>query len=82
VRAPLKINSIQEIIPIKTPAEILQQSQAIANAFNLEWTAIDWRRKTTGEYVFLEANPSPMFLYFEQQTGFPITQKLIELLTS
>jgi hypothetical protein len=71
-----------EIIPIKTPAEILQQSQAIANAFNLEWTAIDWRRKTTGEYVFLEANPSPMFLYFEQQTGFPITQKLIELLTS
>lgn len=71
-----------EIISLATPEEIKQQSQAIAGAFNLEWTAIDWRRKTTGEYVFLEANPSPMFLYFEQQTGFPITQKLIELLIS
>jgi glutathione synthase/RimK-type ligase-like ATP-grasp enzyme len=66
-----------EIIPLETPEKIQQQSQAIASAFMLEWTAIDWRRKTTGEYVFLEANPSPMFLYFEQQTGFPITQKLI-----
>jgi D-alanine-D-alanine ligase-like ATP-grasp enzyme len=46
----------------------------------LEWTAIDLRLKPTGEYVFLEANPSPMFLHFEKQTGFPMTQKLVELL--
>jgi hypothetical protein len=46
----------------------------------LEWTAIDWRLKPTGEYVFLEANPSPMFLNFEHQTGFPIIQKLVKLL--
>jgi glutathione synthase/RimK-type ligase-like ATP-grasp enzyme len=69
-----------KIIPLELPETIQQQCRAIASAFNLEWTAIDWRRKSTGEYVFLEANPSPMFLYFEQQTGFPITQKLIELL--
>jgi hypothetical protein len=48
----------------------------------LEWTAIDWCLKPTGEYVFLEANPSPMFLHFEQQTGFPITQELVKLLMS
>ena len=71
-----------EIIPIATPEAIQQQCKAIASAFSLEWTGIDWRRKTRSEYVFLEANPSPMFIYFEQQTGFPITQKLIELLTS
>jgi D-alanine-D-alanine ligase-like ATP-grasp enzyme len=46
----------------------------------LEWTAIDWRLKPTGEYVFLEANPSPMFIHFERQTNFPITQKLVNLL--
>jgi glutathione synthase/RimK-type ligase-like ATP-grasp enzyme len=46
----------------------------------LEWTAIDWRVKPTGEYVFLEANPSPMFIHFERQTGFPITEKLVNLL--
>jgi hypothetical protein len=47
----------------------------------LEWTAIDWRLTEAGEYVFLEANPSPMFLHFEQQTGFPITQQLVQQLT-
>ena len=71
-----------ELIPIETPEVVKQQCKAIASAFQLEWTGIDWRRKTTGEYVFLEANPSPMFIYFEQQTGFPITQKLVELLMS
>nr|WP_199292214.1 hypothetical protein [Coleofasciculus sp. FACHB-712] len=53
---------------------------AIANALMLEWTAIDWHLKLTGEYVFLEANTSPMFLHFEPQTGFPITQELVKLL--
>ena len=57
---------------------IQQQSLAITKAFHLEWTAIDWRLKSTGEYVFLEANPSPMFIHFERQTGFPITQKLLK----
>jgi glutathione synthase/RimK-type ligase-like ATP-grasp enzyme len=71
-----------KIIPLEIPAAIEQQCRAIAQAFHLEWTAIDWRRRDNGEYVFLEANPSPMFIYFEQQTGFPITQKLIELLIS
>ncbi|MGB3535868.1 MAG: hypothetical protein WBA13_20420 [Microcoleaceae cyanobacterium] len=70
-----------ELIPITIPEAIQQQCLAVKKAFHLEWTAIDWRLKPTGEYVFLEANPSPMFIYFEQKTGFPITQKLVELLT-
>lgn len=69
-----------QLIPIELPTQVQQQCFAIAKAFFLEWTAIDWRLKPNGEYVFLEANPSPMFLHFEQQTGFPITQKLVSLL--
>lgn len=69
-----------ELIPVELPEAVRQQCLAITQALMLEWTAIDWRLKPTGEYVFLEANPSPMFLYFEEQTGFPITQKLLELL--
>ncbi|MEM6754148.1 MAG: MvdC/MvdD family ATP grasp protein [Cyanobacteria bacterium P01_C01_bin.38] len=69
-----------ELIPIELPESIQKQSLAIAKAFMLEWTAIDWRVKPTGEYVFLEANPSPMFVHFERQTGFPITEKLVNLL--
>jgi len=69
-----------ELIPIELPDLIKKQCLAIAKAFMLEWTAIDWRMKSTGEYVFLEANPSPMFIHFERQTGFPITDTLVKLL--
>jgi hypothetical protein len=31
--------------------------------------------------VFLEANPSPMFLGFEKATGLPLTEALVKLLT-
>ena len=69
-----------ELIPIALPEAVRQQCVAIAKALMLEWTAIDWRLNPTGEYVFLEANPSPMFLHFEHQTGFPITAELLNLL--
>jgi glutathione synthase/RimK-type ligase-like ATP-grasp enzyme len=69
-----------ELIPLDLPESVHQQCLAIAKAFMLSWTAIDWRVKPTGEYVFLEANPSPMFIYFEQKTGFPITQQLVDIL--
>lgn len=69
-----------ELIPVELPKSVQQQCLAITRELMLEWTAIDWRLKPTGEYVFLEANPSPMFLHFERQTNFPITQQLVNLL--
>ena len=71
-----------ELLVVELPNSIQKQCLAITKALMLEWTAIDWRLKPTGEYIFLEANPSPMFMYFERQTGFPITQKLVNLLMS
>lgn len=71
-----------KLIPVDLPESVRRQCLAIANVLMLEWTAIDWRLQPTGDYIFLEANPSPMFLYFEQQTGFPITGVLIKLLMS
>jgi glutathione synthase/RimK-type ligase-like ATP-grasp enzyme len=69
-----------ELIPIELPESVQKQCLEIAKAFMLEWTAIDWRVTPTGEYVFLEANPSPMFIHFERQTGFPITKELVRLM--
>ncbi|NJN86685.1 MAG: hypothetical protein HC881_10695 [Leptolyngbyaceae cyanobacterium SL_7_1] len=69
-----------QLMPLTVPPVIHQQCLAITQAFWLKWTAIDWRVTPAGEYVFLEANPSPMFLHFEHQTGFPITQALIKQL--
>ncbi len=71
-----------ELIPIELPEYIQQQCLAITKALMLEWTAIDWRLSPEGEYLFLEANPSPMFLHFERQTAFPLTEKLVKLLMS
>jgi glutathione synthase/RimK-type ligase-like ATP-grasp enzyme len=71
-----------ELIPCQLPQPVEQQCREIARALLLKWTAIDWRLRPTGEYAFLEANPSPMFLHFEQQTGFPITEALVQLLIS
>ncbi|OUC13213.1 MAG: hypothetical protein B0A82_18125 [Alkalinema sp. CACIAM 70d] len=69
-----------EILPMEISASMQAQCRAIAHCLMLEWTAIDWRVTPSGQFFFLEANPSPMFIYFEQKTGFPITQDLIELL--
>ncbi len=52
----------------------------IARALDLRWTGIDFRLTPEGRYVFLEANPSPMFLGFERQTGLPLTESLAALL--
>lgn len=69
------------LMPLEVPEPIREQSIAIAKALFLEWTAIDWRLTPSGEYIFLDAHPSPRFIHFEQQTGFPITEHLVQLLT-
>lgn len=69
-----------ELIPITIPPDIKQQAIAICRALGLEWSGIDWRRTPDGNYIFLEANPSPMFVNFEKRTQLPITQHLAQLL--
>jgi D-alanine-D-alanine ligase-like ATP-grasp enzyme len=69
-----------ELIPLNILPEIERRSIAIARSLLLEWTEIDWRRNNQGEYYFLEANPSPMFTYFEDKTGYPLTEGLVNLL--
>lgn len=69
-----------KIVPLKVPTKIEQLSVRITRAFHMQWSAIDWLRKPNGEYVFLEANPSPQFSEFEKQTTYPISRYLMTLL--
>jgi len=62
------------------PAEIESLSLRIAGELSLLWTGMDFRLTPSGQYVFLEANPSPMFIGFETQTGLRLTEALAELL--
>lgn len=68
------------VVPHALPEEIVQQSLEIARTLDLVWTGIDYRLDRDGRYVFLEANPSPMFLGFEEQSGVPLTEALVALL--
>ena len=69
------------ITPHELPAEVRRQCLDAAQALHLLWTGIDLRRTPEGRYVFLEANPSPMFLGFESRSGLPLTDALADLLT-
>ena len=56
------------------------RSLKIARTLDLAFTGIDFRRTPAGETVFLEANPSPMFLRFAADTRHPLTEALLDLL--
>lgn len=69
-----------QLVVMDTPVEIERQARDISKTLYLNWTAIDWRRDDAGNYYFLEANPSPMFLGVEQGAGIPITDYLADFM--
>ncbi len=70
------------ITPHDLPADVAARSLQIAETLKLMWTGIDYRLDPDGRYVFLEANPSPMFRGFEARCGLPLTESLTRLLTT
>lgn len=75
-----KTDQATRIVPVEIPDGIAEQTLAIAKKLNLVLAGIDWRCTPDGEYVFFEANPSPKFLLFEDTTGQPITEALVDTL--
>jgi glutathione synthase/RimK-type ligase-like ATP-grasp enzyme len=69
-----------EITACDLPADVRDWCLRAAKALELVWTGIDLRRTPEGRYVFLEANPSSMFLAFETRAGLPLTEALARLL--
>lgn len=68
------------IVVTTLPADVVDWCHRVAETLHLAWTGIDLRRTPDGRHVFLEANPSPMFLGFEQRCGLPLTEMLCDLL--
>jgi glutathione synthase/RimK-type ligase-like ATP-grasp enzyme len=66
--------------PVDLPDEMADRALRIARELDLVWTGMDFRLTPDGRYVFLEANPSPMFLGFEARTGLPLAHSLADLL--
>lgn len=73
-------DSQAQIVPIEIPDYVKSDCLKTMKILNLNFSGIDIRRSHTGEYVFIEANPSPMFINFERQSGYPISETLAEML--
>lgn len=68
------------IHPFPIDGTMAAQCRLIAKTLSLAWTGMDFRVTPDGEWVFLEANPSPMFHGFEKETKLPLLEALTDLL--
>jgi glutathione synthase/RimK-type ligase-like ATP-grasp enzyme len=69
-----------EIVPAELPEAIAARCRSLTRALGLELAGIDLRRSGDAWYCF-EVNPSPLFTYFEQAAGQPLTAAIAELLS-
>ncbi len=63
---------------VSLPENIQKDCLKILKLLGLKYSGIDIRLSNSGEYVFIEANPAPMFIHFENVTGYEITNTLIK----
>lgn len=64
------------------PTELEKKIFKLNDYLNLNYSAIDFILDPDGNYVFLEINPAGEWAWIEKDLGFPISQKIIEMLTS
>ncbi len=69
-----------KVVPVELPQEVIEKCFKIMELFDLNYSGIDIRLSDKGEYVFLEANPAPMFIHFEKESGYPISDTLVKML--
>lgn len=66
--------------PVALPPALEAACLGLAHAFDLLFAGIDLKETPEGEFFCFEVNPCPGFLYYERQTGQPISTALAELL--
>ncbi len=66
--------------PVTLPADVAAACRHLARTFDLLFAGIDLKQTPAGEFFCFEVNPCPGFLYYERQTGQPISTALAELL--
>jgi len=62
------------------PADLERRCVKLAETLDLPFCGIDLRRTSNGAFVCFEVNPSPAYTYYEDATGQPISDALIEYL--
>lgn len=63
------------------PDAVAARCIALADSLDLPFCGIDLRRRPDGRWTCFEANPSPAFSYYQEHTGQPIADALIDFLS-
>jgi glutathione synthase/RimK-type ligase-like ATP-grasp enzyme len=69
-----------EMVPTNIPSSVEKRCKELAVTLKLEFCGIDLKRTPDGSYVCFEVNPSPAYNYYEEATGQPISDALVEYL--
>jgi glutathione synthase/RimK-type ligase-like ATP-grasp enzyme len=78
--APLSGDSL-EIRPYDLPADCAAKCRSMAEAMGFIIAGVDLRCDNGTWYCF-EVNPSPGFMYYQEQTGQPIDEAVARLLVA
>lgn len=67
---------------ITLPIEVEARCREMVRRYGLNYGAIDLIFTPKGDWYFLEINPNGQWLWLKEITGLPMTEALVELLTS
>lgn len=79
-RYPAGAEQAPAIHAVDLPVEVTDRCIQLTRTLGLAFSGIDLRHSQDGRWVCFEANPSPGYTFYEQETGAPITQALVSLL--
>jgi glutathione synthase/RimK-type ligase-like ATP-grasp enzyme len=71
-----------EMRPIDLPDDCAARCVALAASLRLPLCGIDLRRTPQGVFYCFEVNPCPAYSYYQEHTGQPIAEAIVELLAS
>lgn len=71
-----------ELSAYELPEDVGRQIVALVKGMNLLVAGADLRRTPDGSWVCFEVNPSPGFSWYEESTGHPIAEAIVDLLLS
>ncbi len=66
---------------VTLPSDIVNRCLHLSKSLSLPLCGIDLKRTPAEEYFCFEVNPSPAYSYYEKQSGQPIAQAIVQLLT-
>ncbi|MEK7435136.1 MAG: ATP-grasp domain-containing protein [Cyanobacteriota bacterium] len=78
--SPTYIDGKQEYNEIKLPHDVAEKIFKFLEIYGLIFSGIDFILDKHGNFIFLEANASPLYLDIELKTGHPISAKIASLL--